>query len=186
MRITGVSASPRKKGNTAWAVDRILEGAEENGSKAKVWYFNDLDIKPCKACNACQKGNRGCGIKDDMQKIYKAVERSDVVVLGSPVYMGQMSAQAKLFMDRLYALPSPKNKENAAKKKLVLVFTQEDPDEGLYREYFDHTKNMFQLMEFDVQDVQVVAGTKKEPASERKGLKATMKELGISLTRTES
>jgi len=185
MKIIGLSASPHKKGNTAWVVGKILEGAEEKGAKTKVWSSGDIDIKPCKGCNACQKGDRGCTIKDDMQKIYKAIENSDAIVLGSPVYMGQMSGQAKLFTDRLYAVLfskfAPRFKEDDKKKKLVIIFTQEDPDESLYREYFEYTKRQFQLMGLDVQDIHVIADTGKEPASEKKGLKAAMKEVGASL-----
>jgi len=181
----GFSASPRKKGNTAWTVERILEGAEENGAKTKIWYSGDLEIKPCKGCNACQKKDHGCSIKDDMQKLYKEIKKSDAIVLGSPVYMGQMSAQAKLFTDRLYALyaaaSSKSAKDKTAKKKLVLVFTQGDPDESLYREYFEHTKKGFQILDFDVQSVHFVADTDKEPAKDRKGLKAEMNEIGAAL-----
>jgi multimeric flavodoxin WrbA len=38
-----------------------------------------------------------------MQKLYDALEQADALVLGSPVYMGQMSAQAKIVTDRLFA-----------------------------------------------------------------------------------
>ena len=102
--------------------------------------------------------------------------------------MGQMSAQAKIFTDRLHAMFSMRfsqyYKESDEKKKLVLVFTQGNPDESLFREYFDYTKRMFQLLEFDVQDISVVAGMRNEQASERKGLKTEMKEIGLSLVRS--
>ncbi|HWR08254.1 flavodoxin family protein [Sporomusa sp.] len=66
-------------------------------------------------------------INDDMQKLYDALEQADALVLGSPVYMGQMSAQAKIVTDRLFARFSPRFspyfKEGNAKKKLILVLT---------------------------------------------------------------
>jgi multimeric flavodoxin WrbA len=123
MKIMGFIASPRNEGNTAWTVNKILDGAKEQGAETRTWYFSDLDIKPCRGCLGCHKGgqDRGCVINDDMQQLYVALEQADVLVLGSPVYMGQMSAQAKIFIDRLFAQISPRFsphfKEKAVKKK---------------------------------------------------------------------
>jgi multimeric flavodoxin WrbA len=188
MKIPGLSASPRKEGNTAWVINKILEGAKEQGAEAQSWHTSDLNIKPCQGCYGCRKGDKGCIINDDMQKLYEALETADALILGSPVYMGQMSAQAKTFTDRLFAskqfLPrfSPHFKEaNTVKKKMVLVFTQGSPDSGLFREYFDYTKKMFQMLNFDIKDVVVVAGMREELAKEQKGLNERMRDLGSSL-----
>jgi multimeric flavodoxin WrbA len=125
MKITGFIASPHKEGNTAWIVNKILEGAKEQGAETESWYFSDLDIKPCQGCLCCHnKDNRGCIINDDMQKLYVAIEHADAIVFGSPIYMGQMSAQAKIFTDRLFAQISPRfspyYKEKDAKKSSFL------------------------------------------------------------------
>ena len=184
MNIIGFIASPRKEGNTAWVINKILEGAKERGAETQSWYFSDLDIKPCKGCLGCVQSDR-CVITDDMRKIYDALEQADALVLGSPVYMGQMSAQAKIFTDRLFAQNtprfSPRFKEKHAGKKLILVFTQGNPDPGMFQVYFDYTKSMFQLLEFDVKGVHVVAGMRNEPAHERKDLHTVMKNAGSSL-----
>jgi len=186
MKIIGIIASPRKEGNTAWVVNKILEGAEEQGAETHGWYFSDLDIKPCRGCLCCHgESDRGCIIDDDMQELYGPIEHADALVLGSPVYMGQMSAQAKIFTDRLFAQISPRfsphYKEKVAKIKLILVFTQGNPDPGMFQVYFDYTKHMFQLLEFDVGKVVVVAGMRDKPARERKDLDMVMKNIGSSL-----
>jgi len=184
MKIIGVVASPRKEGNTAWTVNKILEGAKEQGAETQTWYFSDLDIKPCKGCLGCVQSDQ-CVINDDMQKLYHELRQADALVLGSPVYMGQMSAQAKIFTDRLFAqiTPrfSPRFKEETAGKKLVLVFTQGNPDSGMFQIYFDYTKSMFQLLEFDVKEVYVVSGMRNESVQERKDLHTDMKKIGKSL-----
>lgn len=185
MKVMGFIASPRKEGNTAWITSKILEGAKEQGAEIQSWCFSDLDIKPCRGCIGCQKGRRGCIIDDDMQMLYDALEHSDALVLGSPVYMGQMSAQAKIFTDRLFAHIhprfSPNFKEQAVKKKLILVFSQGNPDSAMFQVYFDYTKHMFQLLEFEVEGLHVVPGMRTEPARERKSLHAAMKDIGSSL-----
>ena len=184
MKVIGFIASPRKAGNTAWTVNKILEGAKDAGAETQVWYSSELEIKPCQGCLACVKGDR-CVINDDMQEIYATLKQADALVLGSPVYMGQMTAQAKIFTDRLFAqiTPrfSPQFKEANAGKKLVLAFTQGNPDTGMFQTYFDYTKSIFQLLEFDVQDVVVVAGTRSESASEKKDLLSTITAVGTSL-----
>ena len=120
-----------------------------------------------------------------MQKLYSALKWADALVLGTPIYMGQMSAQAKIFTDRLFAhiTPrfSPRFKEENAGKKLVLVFTQGNPNPEIFQTYYDYTKKMFQLLEFDVRDVHVIAGTRNGPAHERTDLSLTLKKAGISL-----
>jgi len=184
MNIIGFVGSPRKEGNTAWIVNKILEGAKEQGAEIQAWYSSDLDIKPCKGCLYCVHSDR-CAINDDMQKLYDALRKADTLIIGSPVYMGQMSAQTKVFTDRLFAHISPrfspKFKEENAGKKLVLVFTQGNPDSEMFQVYFNYTKSMFQMLEFDVKGVHTIAGMRSEPAHERKDLHAAMKNIGSSL-----
>ncbi len=185
MKIIGFTASPHKKGNTAWTVNKILEGAKEQGAETESWYSSDLNIKPCQGCLCCHKGDRGCIINDDMQQLYGTIEQADAIVFGSPIYMGQMSAQAKIFTDRLFAQISPRfspyYQEKAVKKKLVLVFNQGNPDPGMFQTYIDYTKHMFQLLEFDARVAPVVTGMRNEPAHERKDLPTVMKDIGSSL-----
>jgi len=184
MKVIGFIASPRKEGNTAWIVNKILEAAKEQGAETQSWYTSDLDIKPCQSCYGCRQGDLRCCINDDMQKLYDALEHADTLVLGSPTYMGQMSGQAKIFIDRLFSEYhprfSPQFKERAA-KKLVLVFTQCNPDSALFQPYYDYTKSMFQLLGFDVKGVHVITGMRNGPAREREDLHTAMKNFGASL-----
>jgi multimeric flavodoxin WrbA len=87
MKIIGFTASPRKEGNTAGIVDKILEGAKEQGAETQSWYFSDLDIKPCRSCYGCRQGDltgqndSRCIINDDMQKLYDALEHNGCMSL---------------------------------------------------------------------------------------------------------
>jgi multimeric flavodoxin WrbA len=183
MKVAGFIFSPRKKGNTAWLVNKILEGSEEQGAETRSWYFNDLDIKPCQSCYGCKQGDLRCVIDDDMQKLYDELDHADALVFGSPVYMGQMSAQAKIFTDRLFAHYSPRfspHFRERAVKKLILVFSQGNPDSGLFQSYCDYTKEMFQVLGFDAQ-LNIVAGMRNGPAHERQDLHSAMKDIGVSL-----
>jgi len=180
----GFNASPRKNGNTAWSIQQILEGSAELGAKTQIYHTSNLDINPCRGCLSCVKGGV-CVIADDMQQIYIALKEADAFVLGSPLYMAQMSGQAKVFTDRLFAqiTPrfSPSFKEENAGKKLILVFTQGNPDQSRFQAYYEYTKSMFQVLEFDVEDMLIVTGTRSEQANENAELREALRSAGRKL-----
>jgi multimeric flavodoxin WrbA len=122
-----------------------------------------------------------------MARLHDELAGAGAVVLGTPVYMGQMSAQAKIFTDRLHALfmPrfSPYFREAMAGKRLVLAFTQGNPDADVFRDYFEYTRKIFGMLEFDVRDVAVVAGTRNGPAREQEGVEAGLLAMGAALAR---
>ena len=76
-----------------------------------------------------------------MAPLYQRFIEADLVVLASPVYWWSISAQLKLFIDRLYGLNFEQHPEYYKGKKLVLVFThqEEHPCAGaeLARKMFD-------------------------------------------------
>jgi multimeric flavodoxin WrbA len=185
MNIVAYNASPRKSGSTAYAVSKILEGAAANGAVTRLFHAGEMDIKPCAGCGGCVETD-GCVRKDDMQPIYAALKTADTLILGMPIYMGQMSGQAKVFMDRLYAqiTPrfSPRFKEENAGKKLILVWTQGNPDSEKFKTYLDYTKMMFEMLEFKVQEVVDIAGTRTKPASEQAGILERLLEIGANLS----
>ena len=90
MRIIGFNASPRKGGNTAWSMGQVLESAAEAGAETEIFHSSELNISPCKGCLGCTKGG-GCVVADDMQQVYDMLKQADALVLGSPIYMAQMS-----------------------------------------------------------------------------------------------
>lgn len=103
MKVVGVVCSPRLEGNTEILVKEALSGAEESGGDIELVTLAGKTIAPCDACRACMKTGE-CHIKDDMQEIYKKFQEADGIIIGSPVYFYNVSAQAKLLIDRTYAL----------------------------------------------------------------------------------
>jgi multimeric flavodoxin WrbA len=99
MNIMHISGSPRKKSNT----DYLLKYLQSliGGEFIKL---TDYKIEPCIACWACIKSSV-CMIDDDMTKVLIPILlKADVIVLGSPVYFNNVSAQLKAFMDRTWCL----------------------------------------------------------------------------------
>ncbi|MHA1700468.1 MAG: flavodoxin family protein [Promethearchaeota archaeon] len=99
MKILYISGSPRKESNTDYLLNimRSITGGE-------FIKISNYGIGPCKSCRIClEKGN--CVIDDDMtSKIMPALLSSDIIVIGSPVFFNNVSAQLKAFMDRTWCI----------------------------------------------------------------------------------
>jgi multimeric flavodoxin WrbA len=102
IKITGIIGSPRKNKNSDTLVQKMLKGCQSQGALIEKIYLNDLKISPCKA-HKIQDG-KGCVLHDGMDLIYKVLEDSDGLILGTPVYYNSVSAQMKLMLDRCYCL----------------------------------------------------------------------------------
>ena len=106
MEVLGISCSPRKGGNTDILVQEALAGAKDVEAKTEFLTIRDKNIKGCIGCDVCRKDGV-CSIQDDMQDIYPKLLKADGIVLGTPVYFWSMCGQAKIFIDRTYALRHP-------------------------------------------------------------------------------
>jgi len=128
-KIVVILGSPRKKGNSATLAEALIKGAEENGAEVQTFFLQAMEIKPCNACNQCiNNPESGCVIEDDMQKIYPAVRTADSIVIASPIYWFNITAQTKLFIDRCYALIESGGHAFTGKKiGLILVYGDVDP-----------------------------------------------------------
>jgi len=98
-KVVGIVASPRKGMNTDTLVTKVLEGALSAGADIENIFLNDLDIKPCQACDK-QPFPEHCIFHDGMDTVYTAIETADAIITGTPAYYGTISAQLKLVIDR--------------------------------------------------------------------------------------
>ena len=101
MKILGINGSPRgERSATLKLISAVLEGAKENGADVDVVNLIDLDIRFKNACSACfQEGK--CTDDDDFPALYTKIKAADGLVLGSPVYIDQLTGQMKLLIDRM-------------------------------------------------------------------------------------
>jgi len=160
MKVLGLDASPREGGNTEKLVTEILAGAEGEGARGVYFKLCRMNLSPCLGCNAQCRDTGECEIADDMQAIHRELAEADAVVLGSPVYMGQMTAQAKGFLDRLVPfLRRDFSVRFKGPKKLLFAYTQGNPEAGSFRTYFDYTEKFLSRM-FVVQETLVIPGTR--------------------------
>ncbi|MEW5784189.1 MAG: flavodoxin family protein [Bacillota bacterium] len=97
--LLAVSSSPRREGNSELLLKSFTEGAQKAGQRVETVRLNELNYRPCQACDRCATTGR-CVLKDDMQRLYPLVESAGGIVLATPVYFGSLSAQLKMLIDR--------------------------------------------------------------------------------------
>lgn len=160
MKILGLDASPRDNGNTEKLVCAILEGAASNGMETRFYKLAKMNISFCDGCMVCREKGI-CGINDDMEILYDEIQNADVMVLGSPVYMWQLNAQAKTFLDRLAVFIKPDfSTRLKGKKRIVMAFTQGNADPKAFQLYFDYLEKLLSFLHYDVKETIVVTGTR--------------------------
>jgi len=98
-----VVGSRRKNGNTAILVKEAMKAFDAEDVKAELIFLEDYNFESCNGCNGCQNSFE-CVIDDDMQKIYPKILKADALILGSPTYFYNITAETKAFIDRCFCL----------------------------------------------------------------------------------
>ena len=129
-------------------------------SGGKLVHLREKKIGPCHACEYCKEINIGeCIQRDDMTPIYKDIRECNTIAIISPVYWWQVSAQAKLFIDRLYSL---EREELEGKKLIVVVNGAEKTGDKEYSTLNDAFKMMADYLKMKLEFLGV--GTEDENA----------------------
>ena len=99
MKAVCILGSPKNKGNTATIVSEIARALEKNGIQTALYQLSDLDIGYCSGCKSCDTTGK-CVQADDVQKIAGELFDSQLVIVASPSYWGDVTGQMKVFIDR--------------------------------------------------------------------------------------
>ncbi len=102
MKVLAVNGSARKDGNTALLVRRVLAEVEAEGIETELVQLAGVSLRGCTACYRCFKAkDRRCAVTDDAANglIAKMLE-ADGIVLASPTYFADVTAELKALIDR--------------------------------------------------------------------------------------
>ncbi|MEW6427913.1 MAG: flavodoxin family protein [Thermodesulfobacteriota bacterium] len=108
MKGLAILGSPRKGGNSEILLDAFLAGAREEGGEAEIVRVNDLLFRPCQNCGGCARTGQ-CVLRDDLTPVYERIENAAWLAVCSPIYFYGVSAQTKMFIDRMQAYWSRKH-----------------------------------------------------------------------------
>jgi multimeric flavodoxin WrbA len=137
MKVLAFQGSPRIEGNTDVLLKETLKPIHESGHDVRLFKLNFMSIKPCQDCGGCDKTGR-CIINDDMDEIYDAIRQADRIILASPIFFFNLSAQAKIMIDRCqafwcekYLLSKPIPEGRYGRKGLLLLVSGMKKEVGI-------------------------------------------------------
>ena len=104
MKTIIINASPRRNWNTAQLLQEAKKGAESVDSEVEYVELYDLSFTGCRSCLACKrKGAEPCKCywKDDLSPLIDKILNANAVIIGSPIYFGEPTAQFRALYERL-------------------------------------------------------------------------------------
>jgi multimeric flavodoxin WrbA len=105
MKIIGINGSPRKGWNTHLLVEEALKGAASKGAETELVHLYDLNFKGCISCFACKQKDGPslgrCALGDELRPVLEGIASCDALILGSPIYIGELSSSMRALIERL-------------------------------------------------------------------------------------
>jgi multimeric flavodoxin WrbA len=103
--VIGINGSPRKGWNTHTLVKNALDGAASQGAETELINLYDLSFQGCVSCFSCKKkGSTAlgrCARNDDLKPVLEKIDTCDALILGSPVYISEVTAAMRALIERL-------------------------------------------------------------------------------------
>lgn len=167
-KIVALLGSPRANGNSSAIAGRFMESVKKYGGETKTYSLNKLKFRGCQACMMCKKKLDRCALKDDLEPVLDDIRDADVLVLATPVYFADITAQMKMFIDRTfsYYVPDFLNKPVPSRlspgKQLVFIQTQAQPGDNFFNDIYPKYEFFFQFLGFKDNHLIRVTGVNDE------------------------
>jgi multimeric flavodoxin WrbA len=99
-RVVAVNGSPHEGfGNTSQMLAMLGENLSREGVELEEICLSQYQIGFCTGCATCLEDG-ACWVRDDFNSVVRIVLEADAVILASPVYFFNVTAQMKTFLDR--------------------------------------------------------------------------------------
>jgi multimeric flavodoxin WrbA len=101
MKVVAINGSARKDGNTAILVRTLFTELEKEGIKTELVQLAGKKVHGCTGCGKCwEKKDRRCVIDDFANECIKKMDEADGIILASPTYFSDVTAEMKALIDR--------------------------------------------------------------------------------------
>ncbi|MFZ7112930.1 MAG: flavodoxin family protein [Desulfatiglandales bacterium] len=102
MKVIAFNGSARKDGNTAILINHALEEIKKEGIETELVQLAGKTIKGCTACRKCAENkDRRCAVDNDfLNTCLEMMIPAEGIILGSPTYFTDVSAEMKALIDR--------------------------------------------------------------------------------------
>lgn len=147
MKITLITGSPRKGGNTFAMADAFVKAAEAKGHEVVRFDAALMHIGGCHACMTCYKTGKACSFDDDFNLIAPHILDADAVVYAAPVYWYSIPAQIKGVIDRVFSLVV--GGKDVAGKRCGIITCCEEHDASVMEGVTMPLKRSFELLKWE-------------------------------------
>lgn len=102
MKVVAFNGSPREDGNTSILLKRVLDELEKEGVETELVQLGGRKISGCIACFTCAENqDQRCSVTDDVTNgCIEKMLAADGMILGSPTYFTDVTAEMKALIDR--------------------------------------------------------------------------------------
>ena len=102
MKVVAFNGSPRKDGNTTILINHVFRELEKEGVETELVQLSGKKIHGCIACYKCfENKDQRCAVKDDIaNECIEKMTKAEGIILGSPVYFTDVTAEMKALIDR--------------------------------------------------------------------------------------
>ncbi|MDD1645379.1 MAG: flavodoxin family protein [Methanomicrobiales archaeon] len=108
IKVLAFATGPRRHGNSETLLDWVLASmGEEPGVEIEKFALSEIQVNPCRGCNACETLNR-CVQRDDMDMLHDRIVGADCIVFATPIYCMGICSQGKALVDRAQVFRSRK------------------------------------------------------------------------------
>lgn len=149
--VLALNGSPRRDGNTARMLSSALKGAQAAGAAAELVHLSALSYSGCTSCFACKRLGSpcfgACGWQDELTPILHKILTADAVIIGSPIYFGDVTGMVRNLTERLL-FPNclyDKDGKKAYSRRIPvgLIFTMNVPDAQFYQDLTDRLSECY-------------------------------------------
>ena len=148
-KIVAVNAGPRMNWNTDTLIKEAIKGAESEGAIVQKFDLFHLErYTGCISCFGCKKEKyKGhCICCDGLTPVLDAIREADGVIIGSPNYMGDMTASFRALYERLIFQNLTYNEETPCCNErfipVLLLMTSNAPDD-YFKDLMDDYAQIF-------------------------------------------
>ncbi len=100
MKIIIINGSHRKNGSTALILNELFQELKKyDDVDVQFIHVADLSLNYCVGCGTCYRLGK-CIYRDDVEVLSSDIASADGIILGSPTYASNVSAQMKTIIDR--------------------------------------------------------------------------------------
>ena len=104
-KVVIVNGSPRRNWNTATMLKHAADGARDAGAEVVEVNLYSLNYKGCISCFSCKTKDASkhgkCALKDDLSPVLETIQNSDVLIVGTPMYIHNITGATQSFLERL-------------------------------------------------------------------------------------